>query len=293
MNKSISKKKLIILGFLIAILLFTIILSRFLISHRNIYKSDYQITYNEDSLISKDTIFSAIAALNLSSLDSNYIEYENVVPDNIYFNSLNKSALETKDEMTKFYGVENDLLKRYKDSEIVSISYFTNISTFPSQFEMIDNYFGIATGSEAANSSTVKVNYYNNENDYSLSLFNNEGDELIYVKYPEIKDLTYRESFNIFVSKFIENDEYHYFGEDISDTALFPVINIIVDSKINDKLISNYLLGARINISGIGEFNGNSQNIDKNNIKYNFDSNSILFIRKIGCENPYLIFPLN
>ncbi len=292
MIKQISKKKIIILVVLMVVLIGTLVTSFYLKISENKYKTDYVISYNIDSLIDKDVIFSAIASSNLKSIDRKY-DYSSILPKDSYINVYNKSVIDTKKEIEEFFEVENDLFKNLNGTDNVSYSYFTLFEDFPSQFEMVDNYFGLVVNSEAANSSVIKVNYYNNASDYSVSLFSNNGDELIYMKSPEIYNMSYLEAFNSFVFKFISNNEEIRFGDDLSDSALFPVVNVIIDNEISNEEVSNYVLGARINISGTGEFNGKSFSLDKNNIKYKFDSDSILFIRKVGNENPYLIIPLH
>ncbi len=291
MKKGLSVKIKIIILIVLLLCLCGIIFFYFKNRDINKYKNKFTITYSEDTKIQKDMIFDSYASYNLKNVDSSFNKYSSLFWDSNYFNSFDKSFDETKNDLNAFYKTDSDILKGIPKDKNISYSYFTKMSTFPSQFEMIDNYFGLMVGSDAANSAVVSVNYYLDKDNYSLSLFDNEGDELIYVKDMNLENYSYKEAFDKFIFNYLDNKDYKYFGEDVSDSALFPVVNVILNSEINDDIIKNFYIGGRINISGAGEFNGNAIKLDKNNIKYNFSSNSILFIRKKGCENPYLIIP--
>lgn len=286
------KKKIIILALciitFIGILFFYIYLKQ---SNRFINK--YNLIYNIEENYNSKNIFCSYIAKNLE--DNNLISqdlynYGDVLEENNYINLYNKDINEVKKEVDKFFGIENSKLDKIKLDHI-SYSYFIKQSSFAYQFDIIDDCFGVTKQSESGLNSIIKVNYYLDENNYSISLFDNNNSELIYMHTDLLTEKSYLDLYNEYLDNYCNSNVKILFGEDANDSALFPMMNIIIDSTINDDIISNYYVGGKIDISGTGTFLGVNNSIDKSNIKYNFTQNSVLFIKRQDCQYPNLIIP--
>lgn len=287
------KKKIIFLILLIFVFLGLIFV---FFKKGNKETSNYNLSYNMDDIIANNTIFSAYVASNLEEngiIKQELFKYSDVLDKGNYINVYNKSVEETKKEVEDFFKVENNDFKKIK-ADTMSYSYFLKNSSFPYQFDISENSFGVNTSSESGLFSIITYNYYIDENNYSLSLIDDKDCELIYMKSDSIKDKSYLDLYIDFLDNKCNNQEIILFGRDLDDSALFPITQINLNNKkINDELVQNYYYGTNINISGTGNYLGSENILDKDNIKYNFTENSILFIKRQDCQYPNIIIPLN
>lgn len=286
------KKKIFILVSLILIFILTLSIS-FYIKKNNKYKSNFSFTYNIEDTFNEKSIFSSYIASNLEDnklISQTLFNYTDTLDRENYVNVFDKETNLVKNEVEEFFGVENSFFNKIKEDKI-SYSYFIKESSFAYQFDILGNTFGLNSSSESGLFSIIKINYYIDSENYSMSIFDNDGSELIYMHTNSFEDKSYLDLYNEYLDNLCNNNEKLLFGEVENDSAFFPIINIIIDTKINDDIISNYYCGARINISGTGTFLGNNNSLDKSNIKYNFTESSVLFIKRQDCQYPNLIIP--
>ena len=286
------KKKIFILISLIIVFILTLSIS-FYIKKNNKYKSNFSFTYDIEDTFNKDLIFSSYVASNLEKnglISQNLFNYSDTLDEKNYINVFNKKTSEVKEEVENFFGTENSFFKKIKEDDI-SYSYTIKDCSFAYQFDIVGNDFGVTTKSESGLFSIIKINYYVDEQNYSMSIFDDDGSELIYMHTNSLENKSYLDLYNEYLDNLCNSDEKLLFGEFENDSALFPIINVVIDSKINNDIISNYYCGGRINISGTGNFLGNNNLLDKSNIKYNFTESSVLFIKRQDCQYPNLIIP--
>lgn len=274
--------------------------------------------------------FGDIKGVYLSDINDNlqtFIETEGFEITNKQINLTDKQSLLTDSVLSvHHYGVANENLKnvlkgkfykttgsrnnnleniRYRKNSksYIFYSYFSKHFKFKYPFDRDENfkYWGVDKDSNDLLYESIQINYYIDKNNYSVSIFDVDDNELVFVKDKNFK--SYKSTWESFVenSKKYINKKRPIVG---LDEFIFPVLKVpskgsennLKNIKINDDVvIQKYFIETNFLINGAGENTDKIPNKinfinSKDNIKYNFKNKSILFIRDKYEQEPFFAY---
>lgn len=273
-------------------------------SNKGIYISN--INDNIQSFILKENLKNRNEILINNIIDNQGLLNDNILNFHHYGNSNGTFKETLKGKFYKATGNKNKNLEslnyRRDLSSYILYSYYSNQFKFKYQFDRDKDYkyWGVNKDSNDLLYNNITINYYIDDKNYSVSVFDNNNNELIFVKDKDFKN--YELTWNNFLdnSKSYINKKNPIVG---LDEFIFPNLKIsqqklvynLNNLNIDDKIIQKYYVEMNFTINGVGE---NSTNIlnelnfinNKDDIKYNFIDKSILFIRDKNKQKPFFAY---
>ena len=337
MKNFLRKNKVHIISILIGLL--TIVIGLFILvitKPKSNLRTDFKIVASLDNVANKKTIYTSLTDGSIYDLFTNNFEkysnentslYKNgekiEVMENIK-NSLNKNnshitsivkndgtALSKTQEVYKEkFKVDNpDIAKmklKEKENSYFLFSYILNNVEFEYQFDMSQKgSFGINEKSSELLNQYVTINYYEDENNYSVTLTDKDLNKLTYVKTSN-KGLTFNQILDEVKEK-SKSSTFRRVSYAKEDRMLFPSLNII--AKNNIKNIDEYVLkdskneysierdfsSLNFSISGFGkslmtfldDYKVNILTLDSPYM-FDFTSDAYLYINNNEYERPFM-----
>lgn len=291
------KKKNLIIVFILFLMIF---LGKYYIANNDWDYINYK--FSLDSNIKESNIyhFGYIKALN----DCNLLHINNESMCNNYINSKelfkiieNEKDLELlQKEFKDIFGgknlnlsnmtkTENSISKIFPNKK--SLFYYSyNLYEFKYLFDKDESgqFWGLNKNSNSLLTQDIKINYFKDTTNYSLSLFDSNDNELIFIKNNNKNIKTYKDLYNYYLQN-KNNLNNFILGQ---DSVIFKNLNFNYNKKDNN-IIPNYIINLDININGYGKDLQNNNILDsRENYTFDFTKNTILFIKNKYDINPYL-----
>lgn len=222
---------------------------------------------------------------NKENIINNYKNENELFYEIKTFEDINK----TVDTYNQMFGGINPNLKKIDSLKIQNCYFYHTyqLYNFKHLFDKDNNglYWGINKNSKDILSQNIKINYYKNNKNYSISIYDLNDNEIVFMKKNNFKN--FKEAYAYYDKN---KNNINDFISGI-DSLIIKNIKIKKYDKTKTYNLKNFYISCDINLNGFGEDLLSENKLSLNDsYKFDFRHDTIIYIKNKYENNPYMAY---